>query len=63
MACHSLTVAIAITVIAEKTRSEAVVIVHINGSMLARLVFLVAAFNIKRTKFVKGIDLSLIEGC
>eukprot|EP00957_Ditylum_brightwellii_P084215 6403620-Ditylum_brightwellii.AAC.1 len=55
MACHSLD--IAITVVAEKTRSRTVVIVHIDGSMLVRFVFLIAAFNIKRTKFVKGVKL------
>eukprot|EP00957_Ditylum_brightwellii_P180855 13778167-Ditylum_brightwellii.AAC.1 len=44
MACHSLV--IAITVVAEQTRSRAVIVVHIGRSMLIRLVFLIAAFNI-----------------
>eukprot|EP00957_Ditylum_brightwellii_P179180 13650679-Ditylum_brightwellii.AAC.1 len=51
MACHSLVVAI--TVIAEQTRSGTVIVVHIGGGMLVRLVFLIAVFNI---------FLSLVEG-
>eukprot|EP00957_Ditylum_brightwellii_P018577 1396279-Ditylum_brightwellii.AAC.1 len=51
MACHSLDVAI--TVVAEQMRSGTVVVVHIGESMLVRLVFLIAAFNI---------FLSLVEG-
>eukprot|EP00957_Ditylum_brightwellii_P176849 13470822-Ditylum_brightwellii.AAC.1 len=61
MACHSLDVAI--TVVAEKTRSRTVVVVHIDGSMLVRLVFLVAAVHIKTTKFVKGYLVCLILHC
>eukprot|EP00957_Ditylum_brightwellii_P038839 2935705-Ditylum_brightwellii.AAC.1 len=55
MAYHLLDVAI--PAVAEKTRNRTVVVVHIDGSMLARLVFLITAFNIKGTKFVKGIKL------
>eukprot|EP00957_Ditylum_brightwellii_P051724 3922307-Ditylum_brightwellii.AAC.1 len=45
MACHSLDVAV--TVVAEQTRSGAVIVVHISRSMHAWFVFLFAAFNIK----------------
>eukprot|EP00957_Ditylum_brightwellii_P143321 10918935-Ditylum_brightwellii.AAC.1 len=59
MACHSLNVAI--TVVAEQTRSRTVFVIHSSGSTVVRFVFLITAANIKRTKFIKDIFLSLVE--
>eukprot|EP00957_Ditylum_brightwellii_P165625 12608411-Ditylum_brightwellii.AAC.1 len=60
MACHSLAVVITVG-ITEQTRSGAVIVDHISGSMRAWLVFLIAAFNIESTKFVECIQLDLFS--
>eukprot|EP00957_Ditylum_brightwellii_P020848 1572399-Ditylum_brightwellii.AAC.1 len=58
MACHSLNVAIAV-VIAKQTGGRAVVIIHINGSTHALLVFVVTTFDIECAEFI---FLCLFEG-
>ena len=54
MACYSLAVAITV-VVTKQMGSGAVVVIHINGSMRAWLVFVITAFNIECAKFVKCI--------